>query len=116
MDKQIRFADLDPEVLLRVIEGLDGHGLMKPDWFVEQGLPEALVRRFTRTHRSDRSSPKTCIFGPDGEIVERLDAVYGLDVLAAVVAEFGLDARSCMGRGWQAREYQRVLRDHLTRS
>ncbi len=113
MEDDVRFRDVDPVVLLRVVDLLDGHGLMKPDWLVEQGLPEPLVRKYTRTHKSDWSSPKTMIFGPGGGVLEELQAVYGLELLAAMVAEFGLPARSCIGRGWQAREYQRVLREHL---
>ena len=113
MEDDARFAYVDPEVLLRVIGQLDGHGLMKPDWLVEQGLPEPLVRKHARIYRSDRRSPKTCIFGPNGQILDSLTAVFGLDLLAAMVAEFGLAAQPCLGRGSQAREFQRVLRDHL---
>ncbi|MBI5500818.1 MAG: hypothetical protein HY907_11290 [Deltaproteobacteria bacterium] len=116
MEADARFAEVDPAVLLRVVEQLDGHGLVRPEWLVAEGLPEPLVRRHARIYRSDRRSPKTCIFGPDGRILDSLTAVYGLDLLAAMVTEFGLDARECLGRGWQAREFQRVLRAHLARS
>jgi len=69
MDGEVRFADVAPQVLLRVVEQLDGHTLLRPSWLTEQGIPEKLVKMHTRTYRSDDSSPKTTIFGPDGKVV-----------------------------------------------
>ncbi len=113
MDGEVRFADVDTQVLLRVVEQLDGHTLLKPAWLVEQGLSEKLVKLHTRRYASDWSSPKTMIFGPDGKVVPQLEAVYSLDLLAAIAREFQLEAGECLGRGTQAAEYRRVIREHL---
>ncbi len=109
----MQFADVDPLILVRIVEQLDGHALLKPSWLAEQGLPEKLVKMHTRTYRSDRSSPKTTIFGPGGKVVPQLEAVYDLALLEAIAREFRLEVRGCLGRGAQAREFRRAIREHL---
>ena len=49
----------------------------------------------------------------DGKPVGMLSGVYGLDVLRSIVRYYKLEAPVKMGRGFQAREYQSAIIEHL---
>ena len=84
----------------------DGHTLMGPEYYV--GFD---VTHITEVHKSDFSNPKYTIF-TDGVPVEELEAVYNLDFLRMIVRLLGLECNeNYMGRGFQAHEYCRKLRE-----
>ena len=84
----------------------DGHTLMGPEYYV--GFD---VTHITEVHKSDFSNPKYTIF-TDGVPVEELEAVYNLDFLRMIVHQLGLECNeNYMGRGFQAHEYYRVLKE-----
>jgi len=84
----------------------DGHTLIDPEHYV--GFD---VDNITETHKSDFSNPKYTIF-TDGVPVEELEAVYNLDFLRMIVHQLGLDCNeNYIGRGFQAHEYCRKLRE-----
>ena len=84
----------------------DGHTLMGPEYYV--GFD---VEKITEVHKSDLSNPKYTIF-TDGVPVEELEAVYNLDFLRMIVHQLGLECNeNYMGRGFQAHEYCRKLRE-----
>jgi hypothetical protein len=84
----------------------DGHTLIDPEHYV--GFD---VTHITVTHKSDFSNPKYTIF-TDGVPVEEMTAVYNLDFLGMIVHQLGLECNeNYMGRGFQAHEYCRKLRE-----
>ncbi len=84
----------------------DGHTLVDPAHYV--GFD---VENITETHKSDFSNPKYIIF-TNGVPVEELEAVYNLDFLAKIVHQLGLECNeNYMGRGFQAHEYYRKLKE-----
>jgi hypothetical protein len=88
----------------------DGHTIYKSSVYRDHfDLPDRLVR----TYKSDTSDHKSTIYANDGSIIPELHGVYNLDFLRWLVIEVGLldKAGSRMGRGSQAQEYVRVLRD-----
>jgi hypothetical protein len=83
----------------------DGHTLFSPEFYAPFFSAEELkAARLIQTHTSD-GTPKGTIFGSDGSVIERLEAVYNLDFLYWVAGSVGVDKypRS-MGRGSQAQE------------
>ena len=103
--------DTPPEALRTIAEMCDGHGILDPRKIVEAGLPAEAVGYFTETLKSD-GTPKGTIF-INGEPVDSLTGVYGLRLLEALAAAFGITYPSFMGRGYQARAIQAALREHL---
>ena len=55
---------------------------------------------------------KSTLFS-DGKPVGMLSGVYGLDVLRSIVRYYNLEAPVKMGRGFQAREYQSAIIEHI---
>ena len=88
----------------------DGHTIYKPSVYTDHfDLPDRLVR----TYKSDTSDHKSTIYANDGSIIPELQGVYNLSFLEWLVRELGLynQTRDYNGRGSQAQEYVRVLRD-----
>ena len=84
----------------------DGHSLVDPAHYV--GFD---VDNLIEVHKSDFSHGKTTIF-TDGVPVEEMTAVYNLDFLRMIVHQLGLECNeNYMGRGFQAHEYCRKLRE-----
>jgi hypothetical protein len=107
IDKQ---AILD---LLKVIGG-DGHTLYDAADEAFQAMPKELMDSVTRTHKSDGTA-KGSIW-KDGQLVEEMHAVYGLQLLWRLASEVGADVTSAtqkMGRGFQAQELTKALREKL---
>lgn len=108
-----RWANVPAKVIKAAIEMCDGHTILKPEAFLNVGVPPAMVKAHTHTIKSNFNDPKYTIFGPDGKPVKSMEGVYGLDVLADIVRQFNLECRDFFGRGSQAREYERVILEHL---
>ena len=91
----------------------DGHTIYKPSVYTDHfDLPDDLVQ----TYKSDTSNHKSTIYANDGSIIPELEGVYNLSFLEWLVGEVGLYdlTRDYMGRGSQAHEYVRVLREWST--
>lgn len=91
----------------------DGHTIYKPSVYTDHfDLPDSLVRTF----KSDTSSHKSTIYANDGSIIPEVEGVYNLSFLEWLVRELGLYdlTRDYNGRGSQAQEYVRVLREWST--
>jgi len=105
---------LEPSVIRKVVEVVQGDGwtIFKPDVFIEVGVPESLIKQYTRTHHSDKSSPKSTVFA-NGKAVNKLVGVYGLNVMDGIVRDLGLKPGSFMGRGFQARANYNAINEWL---
>lgn len=104
------WKDLPRELILKAANSVDGHTIWKPSKFVDMGIPAALVATVTYAHKSDMSNgPKGMIFDPDGNVFASCAGVYGLDLLRAICADFKVEYRQCMGRGFQAQAMQAAL-------
>lgn len=75
----------------------DGHTIMAPEYY--EGFD---VSSLIQTYESDLSSGKSTIF-KDGEVVNEVEGVYNLTFLYHIAGNVGVQYRSCMGRGSQAR-------------
>ena len=100
-----------PEVILRAADVCDGHTIFKPEAFTQAGLPLEVVELHTRNYNSDGSHKGTIFV--EGEPVEKLLGVYGLDLLKFVASALRIDYPSALGRGSQARKIQMALRQHF---
>lgn len=70
-------------------------------------LVEADVHEISGYH------PKEVIFDDSGNIVESMDAVYGLELARSMVDSLGLTYDHKMGRGFQYTSYCKALREYL---
>jgi len=103
--------DASPEVILRAAALCDGHSILDPKGFIDAGVPQPVVEYLTHTHQSD-GSPKGTIF-TDGQPVEELRGIYGLDALRFFASALGVEYRRAMGRGFEAANIQIALRQHF---
>lgn len=88
-----------------------GHAIVPPAELSELGFNDAVVAQVTRTHVSDTSSVKGCIFGADGRLLKSLRGVYVLEFVRKLCDALGLPSTSTFfGRGGQYRELsERIL-------
>ena len=109
-----KLNDLQKTELLAIVDIIDGdgHTIFGAADF-EHLLPADLLARFTRTIKSDRSSPKSTIFGPGGQVVAQVRGVYGLTLLAGIADALGLPPSTMLGRGSEARDLTRRIREAL---
>tara|TARA_A100001234_G_C12330902_1_gene261706 strand:+ start:142 stop:486 length:345 start_codon:yes stop_codon:yes gene_type:complete len=84
----------------------DGHQIVDPSFY--EGFN---INHLIEVHKSDFSSPKTVIFGPDGEPQEETQGVYNLAFLYWVAQKSGVQFRDALGRGSQARNIVDALVD-----
>lgn len=96
----------------------DGHSIYDAETLISKGFPEFLVRENEYVHKSDLSSAKTTIFGPDGNIVPELKGVAALAlhyaVANALLLEAGVDYNDTLiGRGFMARELADAIKKDL---
>ncbi len=89
--------------------GDDGHTIGDP--VVLEHFPQWFVEQHTKTYHSDGTGKGSIT--SDGAIVDSLEGVYGLRVLGWLCDELGLEHHDFGGRGYQAREYTRGLREWL---
>ena len=111
--KTLKWIEIDPKIVLAAADICDGHTIFNPEAFVEVGVPQSLIDRCTSTYKSDFSDPKYTISGADGNPVEEMSGIYGLDMLESMVRDFGLRCAVKFGRGFQARIYQEALHKYL---
>jgi hypothetical protein len=108
--------DIDKKVILNLLDeiGGDGHTLWGADADFFKGVPKEIMDSVTHTHKSDGTG-KGSIF-VNGEVVEELHGVYGLDILWRLAKETGSDtthAGGMFGRGSQARALTQAIREKL---
>lgn len=103
-------SKLSPDVvqkILGVVDG-DGHTIFDPKAFLEEGIPQEIVDRFTVVHKSGHT-PKSKIFGDRG-VYEAVCGVYGLNMLQDIAEQLGLKGwEHLAGRGFRARAITEVL-------
>jgi hypothetical protein len=96
----------------------DGHCIYDGEVLRSNGFPEFIVSETEVEHKSDTSSMKSTIFDSDGMIIETLKGVAALSlhyaVARALLLEPGVDYRDdLLGRGYQARELARAIKEDL---
>lgn len=172
--------DLSKETIEKFITIGDGHTLFKPEAYIDIGIPEEIVAKYTTTHKSHKYPtyeaqealaqaiqtvlneyvvdeewdprelvnslrseddcngmaeqfstdllalliekeietisgyhPKETIFDNQGNVIESMDAVYGLEITRGMVTSLGLDYESKMGRGFQYMSYCKAIKEYL---
>lgn len=103
---------MTPEQIMACVDECDGWKIFSPEELIELGLPEDGVHNFVRTYKSDGSA-KGSIWNNSGEMVKELTGIYGLEFLIKVARELGVEYDDAMGRGFQARNIQKALREHF---
>ena len=95
----------------------DAHTVFKPSAFTDLGLPEDFVLKYARTYKSDTSSPKSTIYGDNGEVIHSVQGVMSSSIADALVRAFGLhgaqqDASEKFGRGSALRVLSQAIWNH----
>ena len=109
-----RWANIPAKVILAAADICDGHTIIKPKAFLNLGLHKDMVKAHTTVIKSDFSDHKSTIFdNKTGKPVESMEGVYGLDMLFDIVNQLKLNYHDFLGRGSQAREWQRVIVEHF---
>ena len=95
----------------------DAHTVFKPSAFTDLGLPEDFVLKYARTYKSDTRSPKTTIYGDNGEVIHSVQGVMSSSIADALVRAFGLhgaqqDASEKFGRGSALRVLSQAIWNH----
>ena len=95
----------------------DAHTVFKPSAFTDLGLPEEFVMNYARTYKSDTSSPKSTIYGDNGEVIHSVQGVMSSSIADALVRAFGLhgaqqDASEKFGRGSALRVLSQAIWNH----
>jgi hypothetical protein len=96
-----------------VIEG-DGHTLFDPGHYAPHFTVEELAEAgLIQTHVSD-GTLKGTMYGPNGIIIKKLEAVYNLEFLYWLSRSLGVvQSPIAMGRGSQAQELVSFIRAAL---
>jgi len=80
---------------------------------VVEDLVESLFRKLIDEGKEIAGyHPKYSIF-VNGEIVDEMEAVYGLDLMRAVISDLGLKFDSKMGRGFQYSSYCKAVQGYI---
>ena len=95
----------------------DAHTVFKPSAFTDLGLPEDFVLKYARTYKSDTRSPKTTIYGDNGEVIHSVQGVMSSSIADALIRAFGLhgaqqDASEKFGRGSALRVLSQAIWNH----
>ena len=95
----------------------DAHTIWKPKAFTDLGLPEEFVMNYARTYTSDTRSPKSTIYGENGEVIKSVQGVTSQSIADALVRVFGLhgaqqDASEKFGRGSALRILSQAIWDY----
>lgn len=90
----------------------NGHSIYLPEHYYELGFPTEFVDQFVKNHDSDDSFTGT-IFNNDGTKKEIAYGVWNLDFLYGLVDIFDLHYDGVTGRGENAKECVRVLKEHM---
>jgi hypothetical protein len=113
MEKAIFIEKVKTALAAGVIEA-DGHTLYDPGHYAPHFTLEELTEAgVVQTHKSD-GTLKGTMYGPNGIVIDKLEAVYNLDFLYWVnrKLETGEYPRA-MGRGSQAQEIVSFIRNAL---
>ena len=107
---------IDKKVILDLLEAIggDGHTLWDADADCFKEMPKDFMEGVTQVHKSDGTA-KGSIWR-DGELVEEMHAVYGLQLLWKLANEVGADMDKhdrLMGRGFRARALTEAIREKL---
>ena len=90
----------------------DGHTLFAPEYYTGYFSLDEIGHLITK-HKSDGTG-KGSIFGPDGSVIDELEAIYNLSFLYWVARHMGITTRVWReGRGSQAQELVGYIREHL---
>jgi len=95
----------------------DAHTIFKPSAFTDLGLPEEFVLKYAHTYKSDTSSPKSTIYGDNGEVIHSLQGVMSDRIADQLAMRFGLqdalkEAGQKMGRGSALRVLSQAIWEH----
>lgn len=105
---------LEKEVVGKVVNVINGDGwsIYSPDTFIQLGMTREQLEPYIEVHKSGKS-PKEMIFNKEGQLVKKMEGIYGLDLLQGLLRELGLD-HNCvsLGRGFRAREFCERLREY----
>jgi hypothetical protein len=106
---------LPKETILKALDYIngDGHSLYAPVAFTELGIPRNIVRHYTRVYSSDIRNPKEMMFDQRGRFVSHMKGIYGLDILRALANDLNAPDSSALGRGFEARELTKNIKDKL---
>ena len=104
---------LGKETLLKILDflGNDGHTIYSREKIEELGVPQDILATVCIKHTYNKRNPKSVILAADG-IKEDLVGVYGLDLLKKISADMGIFTAR-MGRGWQMRDLQTLVRTEI---
>jgi hypothetical protein len=93
--------------------GHDGHTIWDPQGIKDCGIPDEIVKKWTHVERSN-GTPKGTIFN-DGKILDELEGVYGLSMLANLAYMVNADTSKCdaIGRGTLASQYTNAILEAL---
>jgi hypothetical protein len=107
----VRFDSSMKEAIKDLIDeiGGDGHTVWKAS--IMDKFPKAIKDRYTRVIESD-GSYKGSIWN-NGVLVEKLEGIYGLNLLGGICNDLGLEYESKLGRGFQAQSYTESIRNWL---
>jgi hypothetical protein len=108
-----RFHSGQRDIILALMEriGGDGHSIYKPDLLKD--FPEPLQKRFVHTMESDTSHWKSTLYDHDGNVIDKIEAIHGLDVQEAIASDLGLEIGSFTGRGFRAQAAAQAIRTHF---
>jgi hypothetical protein len=102
---------LPSEVLVGLVWPLNGHALYEPAVLEHRGLPHAVARALTRTHRCDGSLKGQLFAG--GRPVRSVRGVCGLELLTLIADALGVSAPPGLGRGTRAAHLRQAILDQL---
>ena len=91
--------------------GGDGHTIFDPKLFRKLGLPEEVIDHYTQEHVSG-DHPKEMIFVNHG-VVPSLVGIHGSRLIQGVALSLGIEWRSALGRGAEARNVSAAISQWL---
>jgi hypothetical protein len=99
--ERLSWADVSPEIVVKVARLCDGWTIFKPEAFAKVGAPPAIIAQHVSCYESDLSDHKSTIF-VDGKPVNQLLGVYGLPLIETICSDLGIEYECKTGRGFQA--------------
>lgn len=109
----ITWKELSSKTLVEVANLCDGHTIFRPDAFTSIGVPKELIDSYTKKYESNKESYKETIFDDQGNALEDVEGVYGLNVIEAINRDLGLPGSDKLGRGFRAQQCREQIIAHL---
>ena len=101
---------LTRDAIMAALEYCDGHTVWEVSAIEKTGLPEDFIKELTKVHKSDTGDFKSTIFGNKGEVIPKLEGIYGKDLAEAICTRLRIDTfTSKLGRG----NHVSVLRERI---